>query len=137
MKNLVTPDGWKHWKFKKNNEIDYDITDYEYMKKRKEYLKNEVLKKDFDRLLKEIDTYSSRQALAWGCGSGKTTKIKYLGAKHSKSMLIIVNTNEEVDKMVFDIKSLDPKQSVIGLYQDSQSYKSLEENKNYFYNFNC
>lgn len=40
--------------------------------------------------------------------------------------MIIVKTNEEIKRLVFDVKALNPKQSICGIYKGSDTLKELE-----------
>ncbi|WP_239994382.1 DEAD/DEAH box helicase family protein [Haemophilus haemolyticus] len=124
--NVSFPDKWKGWRLK-NNEIDYNVDDNNYLLSRRNYLLDKVDDSSY-KLKNSIDSYSNRQVLAWGCGSGKTTNLKVLCANTDKSTLIIVKTNEEIKRLVFDIKALNPKQSICGIYKGSDTLKELECN---------
>lgn len=125
--NVSFPDKWNGWKLK-NNEIDYNVDDNNYLLSRSNYLLDEVIDDSSYKLKNSIDSYSNRQVLAWGCGSGKTTNLKVFCANTDKSTLIIVKTNEEIKKLIFDIKALNPKQSICGIYKGSDTLKELECN---------
>lgn len=124
--NVSFPDKWKGWRLK-NNEIDYNVDDNNYLLSRRNYLLDKVDDSSY-KLKNSIDSYSNRQVLAWGCGSGKTTNLKVLCANTDKSTLIIVKTNEEIKRLVFDVKALNPKQSICGIYKGSDTLKELECN---------
>lgn len=123
--NASFPDKWKGWRLK-NNEIDYNVDDNNYLLSRRNYLLDKVIDDSSYKLKNSIDSYSNRQVLAWGCGSGKTTNLKVFCANTDKSTLIIVKTNEEIKKLIFDIKALNPKQSICGIYKGSDTLKELE-----------
>lgn len=123
--NVSFPDNWNEWRLK-NNEIDYNIDDNNYLLSRRTYLLDNVINDSSYKLKNSIDSYSNRQVLAWGCGSGKTTNLKVLCANTDKSTLIIVKTNEEIKRLVFDVKALNPKQSICGIYKGSDTLKELE-----------
>ena len=123
--NVSFPDKWKGWRLK-NNEIDYNVDDNNYLLSRRNYLLDKVIDDSSYKLKNSIDSYSNRQVLAWGCGSGKTTNLKVFCANTDKSTLIIVKTNEEIKKLIFDIKALNPKQSICGIYKGSDTLKELE-----------
>ena len=123
-KNISFPDEWNGWRLK-NNEIDYSIDDNNYLLSRYNYLHNLINDSSY-KLKDSIDSYSNRQILAWGCSSGKTTNLKVLCANTDKSTLIIVKTNEEIKRLVFDVKALNPKQSICGIYKGSDILKELE-----------
>jgi len=125
-KNVIFPDEWNGWRLK-NNEIDYNIDDNNYLLSRCNYLHNLIDDSSY-KLKNSIDSYSNRQILAWGCGSGKTTNLKVLCANTDKSTLIIVKTNEEIKKLVFDVKALNPEQSICGIYEGSNTLKELKYN---------
>lgn len=125
-KNVSFPDEWNGWRLK-NNEIDYNIDDNNYLLSRCNYLRNLIDDSSY-KLKDSIDSYSNRQILAWGCGSGKTTNLKVLCANTDKSTLIIVKTNEEIKKLVFDVKALNPEQSICGIYEGSNTLKELKYN---------
>jgi len=125
-KNVSFPDEWNGWRLK-NNEIDYNIDDNNYLLSRCNYLRNLIDDSSY-KLKDSIDSYSNRQILAWGCGSGKTTNLKVLCANTDKSILIIVKTNEEIKKLVFDVKALNPEQSICGIYEGSNTLKELKYN---------
>ena len=122
-KNVSFPDEWNAWRLK-NKEIDYNIEDNNYLLSRCNYLRNLIDDSSY-KLKDSIDSYSNRQILAWGCGSGKTTNLKVLCANTDKSTLIIVKTNEEIKRLVFDVKALNPKQSICGIYKGSDTLKEL------------
>lgn len=131
--NITYPDDWNGWKIIEKNrksEIDYSINDSNYLSRRYDYLLENVINDQSDKLYKSLDSYSNRQILAWGCGSGKTTNLKVLCAKTDKSVLIVVKTNEEIQKLVFDIKALNPEQLVCGVYQGCEVLDKLEFNPN-------
>ena len=125
-KNVNFPDEWNGWRLK-NNEIDYNIDDNNYILSRYNYLRDSIDDSSY-KLKDSIDSYSNRQILAWGCGSGKTTNLKVLCANTDKSTLIIVKTNEEIKRLVFDVKVLNPKQSICGIYKGSDTLTELECN---------
>ena len=147
MVNFVNPpDSWKGWRYKENGEIDFSTNDLNYLKARKEFLSQFVYDQDelknnhkekftreAQKLWEEFPTYSNRQVLAWGCGSGKTLKLTVYGALCSDTTLIVLSTNEEVEKLVFDIKALNPDQSVDG-YTSSMNIDNVENNIDYFSN---
>lgn len=119
------PDNWSDWRLK-GNEIDYNIDDNSYLLSRRNYLLDNVINDSSYKFKNNIDSYSNRQVLAWGCGSGKTTNLKVFCANTDKSTLIIVKTNEEIKRLVFDVKALNPKQSICGIYKGSDILKELE-----------
>lgn len=121
------PDNWSDWRLK-GNEIDYNIDDNSYLLSRRNYLLDNVINDSSYKFKNNIDSYSNRQVLAWGCGSGKTTNLKVFCANTDKSTLIIVKTNEEIKRLVFDVKALNPKQSICGIYKGSDTLKELECN---------
>ena len=75
--NVSFPDNWNEWRLK-NNEIDYNIDDNNYLLSRRTYLLDNVINDSSYKLKNSIDSYSYRRVLAWGCGSGKTTNLKVL-----------------------------------------------------------
>ena len=93
--NINFPDDWNGWRLK-GNEIDYNIDDNNYIFSRGNYLLDNVINDSSYKLKNSIDSYSNRQVLAWGCGSGKTINLKVFCAETNKSTLIIVKTNEEI-----------------------------------------
>ena len=123
--NINFPDDWNGWRLK-GNEIDYNIDDNNYIFSRGNYLLDNVINDSSYKLKNSIDSYSNRQVLAWGCGSGKTINLKVFCAETNKSTLIIVKTNEEIKRLVFDVKALNPKQSICGIYEGSNTLKELE-----------
>ncbi|WP_215770192.1 hypothetical protein [Haemophilus sp. SZY H36] len=124
---INSPDNWSDWRLK-SNEIDYNIDDNSYLLSRRNYLLDNVINDSSYKFKNNIDSYSNRQVLAWGCGSGKTTNLKVFCANTDKSTLIIVKTNEEIKRLVFDVKALNPKQSICGIYKGSDTLKELECN---------
>lgn len=135
LRKVNVPDKWNGWRMiniDKNSEIDYNINDESYLNSRNKYLLDNVINDNSYKLYSNIDTYSNRQILAWGCGSGKTTNLKVFCANTDKSTLIVVKTNEEIKRLVFDIKALNPKQSVCSIYEGCDTLKELDCNINSF-----
>lgn len=142
MKKIIQPpDQWTGWRRKEDGSIDYSTEDLDYLKQRFEYLKQFIFngeKKSYTdesmKLFTNKDQYSDRQILAWGCGSGKTLKLIVFGAMLAETALIVLNTNEEVEKLVFDIKALNPNQSIVAYTKDINADK-VEEDIYYLSNF--
>ena len=61
--NVSFPDKWNGWKLK-NNEIDYNVDDNNYLLSRSNYLLDEVIDDSSYKLKNSIDSYSNRQVLA-------------------------------------------------------------------------
>lgn len=141
--NINFPDKWDGWRLGNDGKVDLGLDDPDYLERRGKFLAmavfganpknlNESLqyngydmvdlinltKHSADEIITNIDSYSNRQILSWGCGSGKTNKIKAFCATTMLSTLIVVNTNDEIKKMVFDILALNPEQSVVGYYSN-------------------
>lgn len=138
---MKKPDQWDGWRIV-NGQINYSTTDPEYLESRKNYLQQFIWDYDNDRYTEESEklwanrlNYSNRQILAWGCGSGKTLKLIVFGAQIAETALIVLNTNEEVDKLVFDIKALNPEQSIIGYHSNAESAIEVEKNPDYLTEF--
>lgn len=133
-KEIIFPDPWKGW-IVKNGIVDYSTDNISYLNDRKEYLIKNVLDKDSSKILNELSSYSHRQILAWGCGSGKTTKIKYFCSQTKEPTLVVVKTNEEIIRLVFDIKALNLEQSVCGVYENKDILDCIESDIHYLERF--
>jgi hypothetical protein len=139
----LKPDMWYGWRYDENGDIDYSIDDKDYLESRREYLLDifdiDKSKRDLLTLPNILNGHSitelldvlpkeneGNKILSWGCGSGKTNKLKFLSAFGNKSLLIVVKTNDEVNRLVFDIKSLNTLITVIG-YKKDTSYLTLDD----------
>ena len=141
------PDKWSGWRRLKNGNIDYSVEDEDYLLSRQEFLLSSLnlgnVEKSYnseseervvftpDSLLmqREIESSkSNRLVLNWGCGSGKTNKLKVYASQVSYPIVISVKTNEEVDRMVFDIKALNPSQSVAGWHGKNKFGNDVKDN---------
>lgn len=133
-KEISFPDPWEGW-IVKDGIVDYSTDNISYLNARKEYLIKNVLDKNSSKILNELSSYSHRQILAWGCGSGKTTKIKYFCSQTKEPTLVVVKTNEEIIRLVFDIKALNLEQSVCGVYENKDILDCIESDIHYLERF--
>lgn len=128
------PDQWNGWAIK-NGYIDYSLDNINYLRDRKIYLTENIINKDSEKILNELNSYHNKQILAWGCGSGKTTKIKYFCSKTKEPTIVVVKTNQEIMQLVFDIKALNPEQSVCGVYDNKDIIDCIENDIHYLEKF--
>ena len=83
-------------------------------------------------ILRGVETYSKRQVLAWGCGSGKTSKLAVNCAFTSRPTLVVLSTNEEVDRLVQLVKALNSSCSIIGLHSNNEELiNKVNQDHNY------
>jgi hypothetical protein len=133
------PDKWTGWRHKEDGSIDYGLDDKEYLSSRAFFIMHEVLDSqhsEYNITNLDKDSGNNNRVIAnWGCGSGKTNKIKMFTINNNQPMIIVVKSNEEVDKLVFDITALNPNKSVIGFHKFTNSINKIEEDPDYLSNF--
>lgn len=96
-----------------------------------------VVRPEYLEILNELPKFSNRQILAWGCGSGKTTKLAVCCAFAIDPILVVLSTNEEVDRLVTLINQINPNQKVVGFHSDNENVLNLaKEDPSYFSKFN-